>query len=144
VWWRGAGDGICGGFQREGGGAGGARALWRSRCARMRAITAGSWMRAMTRRVPPQRRQVWSVAPNESGLASGILQTSSMMGGAVGLAISATLCTARTSHLLASNVAQSAALTGGYQVAFLFGATCAAMATLLSAVFLRPGYSLAR
>ena len=77
------------------------------------------------------------VAPNETGLASGLVNTSFMMGGALGLAILASIAAARTTALYTTGVSSIAALNGGYQAAFLVGAVCAALAGLLSAVLLR-------
>jgi EmrB/QacA subfamily drug resistance transporter len=72
------------------------------------------------------------VAPTESGLASGILNTAFMMGGALGLAVLAALSAARTEGLLAGGVAAPAALTSGYQWAFAVGAAFAALAAALA------------
>jgi EmrB/QacA subfamily drug resistance transporter len=72
------------------------------------------------------------VAPTESGLASGILNTSFMMGGALGLAVLAALSAARTENLLAAGAASPAALTSGYQWAFAVGAAFAALAAALA------------
>jgi EmrB/QacA subfamily drug resistance transporter len=77
------------------------------------------------------------VAPSESGLASGVVNTSFMMGGALGLAVLASLAAARTDGLLASGADSLAALNGGYHVAFAIGAGFAAAAALFSAVLLR-------
>src|SRR5439155_12908311 len=78
------------------------------------------------------------VAPEESGLASGIVNTSFMMGGALGLAVLASLAATRTDSLLGSGDAKLAALTGGYHLAFVVGAAFAALAAVVGAVLLRP------
>ena len=77
------------------------------------------------------------VAPQESGLASGLVNTAFMMGGALGLAILASLAAARSASLRASGASLGAALTGGYHAAFLLGALFAAAAALLGATRLR-------
>jgi EmrB/QacA subfamily drug resistance transporter len=79
------------------------------------------------------------VEQSESGLASGVVNTSFMMGGALGLAVLASAAAARTEGLLAAGAASPAALNGGYQIAFAVGAVFAAVAAVLSAVLLRPG-----
>jgi EmrB/QacA subfamily drug resistance transporter len=77
------------------------------------------------------------VAPTEAGLASGIVNTAFMMGGALGLAVLASLAASRTSSLLASGEGALVALNGGYHAAFLAGAVFAA-AGLVGALLLRP------
>ena len=62
-----------------------------------------------------------------------------MMGGALGLAILASLAAARANSLLSSGADPLVALNGGYHVAFLIGAVFAATAALLGAVLLRAG-----
>jgi MFS family permease len=79
------------------------------------------------------------VGPEESGLASGVVNTAFMMGGALGLAVLASLAAWRTDELLAGGDAELAALTGGYQAAFVAGAIFAAVAAGLGAALLRPG-----
>ncbi len=79
------------------------------------------------------------VKPEESGLASGLVNTAFMMGGALGLAILASLAAARTGNLLASGSGALVALNGGYHIAFLAGAVFATTASLLSAALLHTG-----
>ncbi|VWB62910.1 DSBA oxidoreductase [Burkholderia lata] len=71
------------------------------------------------------------VDPADSGLASGIVNTAFMMGGALGLAVLASLAAARTDALAAANAAPLDALNGGYHAAFAFGAVFAAVAALI-------------
>lgn len=78
------------------------------------------------------------VEPHESGLASGVVNTSFMMGGALGLAVLVSLSTARTESLVASGAAPLEALNGGFQIAFAAGAVAAALAAIVGGVFLRP------
>ena len=79
------------------------------------------------------------VAPEEAGLASGVVNTSFMMGGALGLAVLASAAASRTDTLLAAGESELSALTGGYHLAFLVGAIFAATAAGLGAVLLRTG-----
>ena len=77
------------------------------------------------------------VSPDESGLASGMVNTAFMMGGALGLAILASLAAAHTAGEVAAGVDGAAALNGGYHLAFLLAAIAAATASALAAVFVR-------
>lgn len=77
------------------------------------------------------------VAPSESGLASGIVNTSFMMGGALGLAILASLAALRTEFLLGAETEALLALNGGYHWAFFVGGSFALIAALLGGSLLR-------
>jgi predicted MFS family arabinose efflux permease len=77
------------------------------------------------------------VEPQESGLASGIVNTAFMMGGALGLAVLASLAASRTETLTADGDTHVEALTGGYHLSFGVGALFAVAAATLGAVLLR-------
>jgi EmrB/QacA subfamily drug resistance transporter len=78
-----------------------------------------------------------SATPADSGLASGLINTSVQVGGAVGLAVLATLASAHTKSQLAHGVSTPAALTSGYHVAYTVGAVLLAGAVVVAAVVLR-------
>lgn len=73
------------------------------------------------------------VSNNEQGLASGLLNTAQQVGAAIGLAITTTLATSRTTVLLHSGASGAAALVGGFQIA-IFACACFAVAAALIAV----------
>jgi EmrB/QacA subfamily drug resistance transporter len=79
------------------------------------------------------------VKSEDAGLASGVVNTSFMMGGALGLAVLASLAAARAATLLASGADSPTALNGGYHIAFLIGGVFAATAAAIGAIFLRAG-----
>jgi sugar phosphate permease len=77
------------------------------------------------------------VKPSDAGLASGLVNTSFMMGGALGLATLASAAAARSQHLTANGVGMLAATNGGYHLAFIFGACSAAAAGVIGWTMLR-------
>ena len=76
--------------------------------------------------------------PSDAGLASGILNTTGQVGGALGLAVLATLASWRTLGLVREGAAGTQALAAGYHLAFLFGAATVAVTLALAMSMLRP------
>ncbi len=79
---------------------------------------------------------VTGTKPHEAGLASGLINTAQQVGGALGLAILATVANSHTQTLLHSGVHPSVALTKGFDRAFLAGAGFAVVGALLAAVLI--------
>jgi EmrB/QacA subfamily drug resistance transporter len=76
--------------------------------------------------------------PEDAGLASGVVNTSMQVGGAVGLAVLATLSTEKTESLEAAGHSVAASLTSGYHVAYLVGAGLAFCSVLIAIFVLKP------
>jgi EmrB/QacA subfamily drug resistance transporter len=75
---------------------------------------------------------------SDSGLASGLVNTTQQGGGALGLAVLATLATTRTEHLVAGGDSTASALTGGYHLAFAVGVGLAVAAVAVAIAVLQP------
>ncbi|HWG15483.1 MAG TPA: DHA2 family efflux MFS transporter permease subunit [Streptosporangiaceae bacterium] len=76
--------------------------------------------------------------PQDAGLASGLVNTTGQIGGALGLAVLATVSASRTSALAARHATPAAALTGGYHLAFWIAGGLVVVAGLVTMTMLRP------
>jgi predicted MFS family arabinose efflux permease len=87
--------------------------------------------------VPATIIAVKGVPAAQNGLASGVVNTSRLVGGTLGLAVLTTLATSRTNHLLAGGTGQLDALTSGYRIAFLIGTGLCLAGTIAAVTLLR-------
>jgi EmrB/QacA subfamily drug resistance transporter len=87
--------------------------------------------------VPISIAALAGVAPAEAGLASGLINTSQQIGGAIGIAALSTIATSRTEDALANGTALTPALVDGFSGAFLVGAVIAALGILSVLVLIR-------
>ena len=87
--------------------------------------------------VPISIAALAGVQQAEAGLASGLLNTSQQVGGAVGIALLSTIAISRTDDQVASGTALPQALTSGFQLAFWVGAAIAAAGVIAAVVLIR-------
>jgi MFS family permease len=87
--------------------------------------------------VPMTIAAVSGVAPHETGLASGLINTSQQIGGAVGIAILSTVAISRTENEVAAGTAVPQAMTSGFQLAFWVGAGIALAGVVAALVLIR-------
>jgi sugar phosphate permease len=84
-----------------------------------------------------------SATPQDAGLASGLVNTTAQIGGALGLAVLATVSSSRSNSLIAQHRPVAAALTEGYHLAFWIACGLVVVAAVLAAAVLRPQPGLA-
>jgi EmrB/QacA subfamily drug resistance transporter len=85
-----------------------------------------------------------SATPQDAGLASGLVNTTAQIGGALGLAVLATVSASRTSTLIAQHRPAAVALADGYHLAFWIACGLVAAAAGVAATVLRPQPALPR
>ena len=79
------------------------------------------------------------VRERDAGLASGLINASQQIGGAIGIAITSTVAAAHTAHLLGAGHAIGGALTSGFHVAFLVSAAFAGAGAVLAVALVGRG-----
>src|SRR5262249_49821575 len=92
--------------------------------------------------IPMSIGALTGVRPADAGIASGLINTTQQIGGAIGVAAATTIATTFTNHYVSSHVGTTAfsgaALTHGFQVAFYVLAATAAMGAVLAALLIEP------
>jgi Na+/melibiose symporter-like transporter len=88
--------------------------------------------------VPATIAAVQGISVAQSGLASGLLNTSRLVGGALGLAVLSTIADSHTTSQLAHGASNLGALTSGYQLALGVGALISLLGAVLTVLLLRP------
>jgi EmrB/QacA subfamily drug resistance transporter len=88
--------------------------------------------------VPATIAAVQGISADQSGLASGLLNTSRLVGGALGLAVLSTIADSHTTSQLAHGASNLGALTSGYQLALGIGALISLLGAFLTVLLLRP------
>ena len=87
--------------------------------------------------IPVSIAALAGVGPRDAGLASGLLNTSQQVGGAIGVAIASSVAVSHATHLLHSGSSQAAALTSGYALAFWVVAGISAAGVVLALALVR-------
>jgi len=87
--------------------------------------------------IPMSIAALAGVAPQEAGLASGLINTSQQIGGAVGVAMVSTIAFTHMRTLLAAGHDQASALTGGFSLAFWVIAGVSAVSVVAAAALVR-------
>ncbi len=87
--------------------------------------------------IPVSIAALAGVGPREAGLASGLLNTSQQVGGAIGVAIASSIAVSHATHLLQSGESQAAAFTSGYALAFWVVAGIASAAIVAAVVLVK-------
>ena len=92
--------------------------------------------------IPMSIGALTGVRPADAGIASGLINTSQQIGGAVGVAVATTIATTFTNHYVDShagvNALSGAALTHGFEIAFYVLAATAAVGAVIAAVLIEP------
>jgi MFS family permease len=88
--------------------------------------------------VPDSIAALTGVRNQEAGVASGLINTSQQIGGALGVALLLTVATSRTTTLAGDGESQAAAAVGGFQYAFAVGAGLALLGFLATLFLIRP------